>query len=218
MLTVKARDRVSRRLFDAYVFARHEVIKKGYWGEIDWQARRVFSEITESVFLREAAWVILNSGMRERVVARSFGLVTEAFCGWSSSKAIIRRKSACRRQALIAFGHQRKVDAICAMAEVIANIGFDRVKNSIESDGVSYLQMFQYIGPVTSYHLAKNIGLDVVKPDRHLIRVTAAAGFSCPSDMCKVIGDATGDRVGVVDIVIWRFASFTPGYERHFRC
>ena len=42
----------------------------------------------------------------------------------------------------------------------------------MRTEGVNYLTTFDQIGPVTAFHLAKNLGLDVVKPDRPLVRMT----------------------------------------------
>jgi hypothetical protein len=46
---------------------------------------------------------------------------------------------------------------------------------------------FPMIGPVTSFNLAKNIGLDVAKADRHLSRLAANVGFSDVPSLCRCI-------------------------------
>ena len=41
------------------------------------------------------------------------------------------------------------------------------------------------MGPVMRYHLARNIGLDAVKPDRHLVRLTKHFCFKDAYTMCE---------------------------------
>jgi hypothetical protein len=72
------------------------------------------------------------------------------------------------------------------------------------------------MGPATSHHLAKNIGLDVVKADRHLLRIAEKAGYNCPDELCETISEYVGDKKSVVDVVIWRFAATQSNYLDFF--
>jgi hypothetical protein len=58
--------------------------------------------------------------------------------------------------------------------------------------------------------------LDVAKPDRHLLRVSKALGFKSPQALCSTISDFTGEKVAVVDLVIWRFATIEQDYLAFF--
>ena len=78
------------------------------------------------------------------------------------------------------------------------------------------LKSLPYIGPVTCYHLAKNIGLQVAKPDRHLTRLANHTGYNDVQLFCEDISRQTGDSIPAVDIVLWRFASITEGYLDFF--
>jgi hypothetical protein len=207
---------VQRRLVDAYVSAREEVISRGFAFEIDWHYLLDLNELTEMHFLRESAWVILNSGMREAVIRRKFLSLSSAFCHWKSASAIVRSREVCRRRALAIFGHARKIEAIIAVAAEVESRGFDRVREGILTQGVDYLRTFSYIGSVTKFHLAKNLGMDVVKPDRHLMRVAERLGMESPVELCWLLARETGDRVGIVDVVIWRFATLRKDYLDHF--
>jgi hypothetical protein len=71
------------------------------------------------------------------------------------------------------------------------------------------LRKLPFIGPVTSYHLAKNLGIDVVKRDRHLVRLAVHLGFSSAEEMCGAFGDQVGEPISVVDIVLWRYCVLT---------
>jgi len=85
-----------------------------------------------------------------------------------------------------------------------------------EIDPINALQQFPYIGPATSYHVAKNIGFPVAKPDRHLCRFAELSGYQNPSDLCQALAEYIGDPIAVVDIVLWRFATLQHDYMTSF--
>lgn len=209
-------DVANASLIKSYRIAKETVIAKGFQWEIEWQAQRCFDNIDECEFLQEVAWVILCSGFRESVARKLFPSLREAFLGLQLASEIHANRKQCRRAALRVFKHVGKVNAILDIAAVVERMGYARVREIIRRDGVRFLQTLPYIGPITSYHLAKNFGLPVVKPDRHLQRITAAAGFRSPQEFCEMIANHVGDPVQVVDVVLWRYATLMPDYVKLF--
>ena len=205
-----------KKIVEIYMKVKEAVIEKGFAAEIDWQDGIRFSQTSESDFLREAAWVVLSSGMRETVIRQKFPAISEAFFFWRSASHIVRKLEQCRARALAIFRHRQKIKAIITIAEQIHVQGFEIFKTSIQRRGVEFIQTLPFMGPATSYHLAKNIGLDVVKPDRHLLRVAAVAGYDSPRLLCQSISESVGDRVSVIDLVIWRFATLNRNYTDYF--
>ncbi len=203
---------------ERYLEAKETVIAQGFAAEIDWQDGLDFDDVTESNFLQEAAWVILSSGMRETVIRRKFPAVSKAFLHWRSAKEIVAERRTCRCRCLSVFAHEGKADAILQVAEIVGSIGYEAVREKIQRKGVAFLQEFAYLGPATSYHLAKNLGLNVAKPDRHLVRVSQALGYGSAQELCQAIADLTGERIPVVDLVIWRFATLDRDYVAFFQC
>ncbi len=199
-------------LIDRYIDAKEIIINEGFESELDWQQTLDFTNSRESDFLREAAWVILSSGMRETIIRMKFPEITTAFLGFNNASDIIDNAVKCRSDAMKSFGHAGKIDAIISVAFRIVSDGFETIKNLISHYGVQYLQTFDFIGPVTSFHLAKNLGLNVSKPDRHLCRVAEVSGFGSVAELCENISKFTGDSVSVVDLVIWRFATIRSDY------
>jgi len=202
-----------QRVVDFYLLAKGIVIDEGFGSEIAWQNEVRLAKLNETAFLREAAWVVLSSGMRETVIRGKFPAFSQAFHNWTSAEQISDGAEDCRQRALRVFAHRGKVDSIIDIAGRIVREGFDSFKNKIDSEGVVFLQSLPFIGPATSFHLAKNVGLDVVKPDRHLVRVCALAGYKTPTDFCEEISNIVGDRLAVVDLVVWRYATINPGYR-----
>jgi endonuclease III len=203
-------------LASAYVKAKMAVLAAGYVHEIVWQKNVRTEELTERDLLRECAWVILSSGMRESVVRMKFSGIGEAFFEWSSAEAIVRHHDQCVSSALVLFGHKRKIEAIAKCARIIYEKGFELLRKELTSDPIDALQQFPYIGPATSYHVAKNIGFPVAKPDRHLCRFAELSGYQNPSDLCKALAEYIGDPIAVVDIVLWRFATLQHDYMTSF--
>lgn len=195
---------------------KERVVRSGYSREIDWQETRSLSRLSEREFLAESAWVILSSGMRQSVVARCYPSVSNAFGDWVSAGFVAANRQECERQALRAFNNPAKVGAIGSLCAKVDSIGFRRILEKVRAEGAGYLMTFDHIGPVTSFHLAKNIGLDIVKPDRHLVRMAGAAGCSCPEELCSNIAAVTGDRLSVVDVVLWRYATLDNRYSSLF--
>jgi len=204
------------RLVDAYGAARQHVIAAGYLAEIAWQQSRDIEAVTETEFLTQFAWVVLAAGFRDAVVRQKFPGILSAFKDFSSARAIMHQELECRKAALAAFGNRRKIDSILVAAQRVAKDGFDVIKARLTNGDVPYLQTFPFMGPATSYHLAKNLGMDVVKPDRHLLRITHATGYDSPERMCRDIGTFVGERLSVVDLVLWRYATLNPTYLEDF--
>ncbi len=205
--------RDGRTLASIYLDAKRAVIDAGWAWEIDWQASIKFDRVTEPVFLREAAWVILCAGMKETVVRSRFGQVSDAFLGWCSARGIVEARRACRRRALSAFKNVHKINAILSVADRVAALSFDWIRTQLLEQGVSYLQRLPFVGPVTSFHLAKNLGLQVAKPDRHLVRIAGALELPSVQSMCETIATEVLDPVSVVDVVLWRYATLHSDYR-----
>lgn len=193
------------RALDLFVCARQHLEQSPFASEIRWQATRRFPDFSETEFLREAAWVILCSGFREAVVRRNFAYISLCFCDWESAQVIAANANTCRSTALAGFHNPRKIGAIIQIAFHITKLRFPTLRSQIWEAPISTLRTLPFVGPVTAFHLAKNLGFDVAKPDRHLKRLANSMGFSSPQELCQRIADAIGQPVRVVDIILWRY-------------
>ena len=203
-------------IVSAYNLAKGIVLNAGYRTEIEWQASLDFDLITETDFLREHAWVALSAGMHERIIRRYFGIISPCFYDWQSARIIVEQENNCRNLALSYFNNPRKIDGIIKTAHIIASFGFASYKEEIRRNPLQTLQSLPFVGPVTCYHLAKNIGLPFAKPDRHLVRLANSVCYSDVQQLCKDISEHVDDSIPVVDIVLWRFASITDAYVSIF--
>ncbi len=162
-----------------------KLLELGYGEEIGWQ--RDLKECESNIqFAKEAIWVILNSGMKEQIARKISDRIYEALDSGRDISEV--------------FGHKGKVSAI---KYVLASSGKLFAEYVEAKDKIDYLQTIPFIGKITCYHLAKNLGHDCVKPDRHLVRV-ASKYKQTPDEFCEELSKATGERKCVIDIIIWR--------------
>lgn len=94
-------------------------------------------------------------------------------------------------------GRHRERSSVNAIASAVPQKHLERQK-------VAYLRSLPWIGDITCWHLAKNYGHDVAKPDRHLVRIAGDEGVH---GLCARLARESGDRVATVDLVIWRAAN-----------
>lgn len=172
------------------------LIEDGYGKEIDWQ-RSIKPVESLQVFCDEATWVILNSGMKEQIARQIWNRIKMA---WAEGKTTGS-----------AFGHKGKVAAI----DYIYANGLRLMKEYKAADNkIEYLQTIPFIGKITCWHLAKNYGEDVVKPDRHLVRI-ANYYKTTPDDLCEKLSKETGEKKCVIDIILWRGANLGIFSDEH---
>lgn len=181
-------------------------LANGFGKEIEWcENRPPFNAVTAQVFLAEYAWVVYNSGMKNSVIAAKWEDLRRAFL-WFDYKEICAYSDAVREKALNIFGNKAKVDAVIKMAKKMGSTPthFKYMKELIQKDPLTELIKFPFIGPTTKYHLARNLGFDFIKPDRHLVRLAKKYNMS-PEELCNQIHKETGRRLGVIDVILWRF-------------
>ena len=193
-----------------YSEARQQVEDLGFLNEIEWQRAQQPATVSESTFLREAAWVVMCSGFRESTVRKCFDFISLCFCEWESAQTIAFNSKVCVESALIVFGNRAKMEAVAAIAKLVAGQGFDNFFDAVTEDHLTELQKLPFIGPITAMHLAKNLGFEIAKPDRHLVRLCANLGFRGVDEMCEVFSNESGDSIRVVDIVLWRYCEQNP--------
>lgn len=183
-----------QELANHYFSAKEFVIEHGFQKEIDIVDNRIFEEQDGIDFFTEFVYVVLNAGMKNQVAEKIF----------------VRYA----KNGLGAVKHEGKRRAI-GKAERYYDTWFSILQKKISvNEKLDYLETLPWIGPITKYHLARNLGIDVAKPDRHLVRLAKSYGYKGDSgvqQMCEEIAKRTGDRIGVVDVVLWRNANLKVG-------
>lgn len=199
-----------------FIKASGYAVASGFDVAVEQQRTIRLDQLTERELLRESAWVVLCSGFRESIVRRYFGHISLCFCDWESAEAIVEAYPACKFAAKHVFANDAKLEGIVGIARHVVEVGFSNFKKAILCNPILALQGLPYIGPITVLHLAKNIGVDSAKPDRHLARVSSKLGFPDAASLCAAVACATGESVSIIDLIIWRFLAENPQGRRQW--
>ena len=161
-----------------------------YFQEQEHRRNLSFDQCTELQFFEEYIYAILNLGMREQTMRPIYDKFM-ASLDINDIKTRFPNKQ--RAAATEALNH-------CAR-------WFEELKCA--PDKVEYLGTLPLIGKTTKWHLAQNIGIDCVKPDLHLIRLSNQFGFDTPLSMCECIRSDIGDaeKLSVIDLILWRYCN-----------
>lgn len=179
-----------------------------YGDEIRRISSTKFDEVTPEFFFNECVWVIHATGFSAKAVGKFFPRLTEAYGTWqqASTRSFDRTwdkvKSVCNNKP--------KAKAVCGIAKIIGSgvstHGWEKFRQK-ELSAPEFLQKLPFIGSVTCYHLARNIGLlDSVKPDLHLVRMAKHWGYQDCTLMCKDL-KPENMKLGIVDYILWMSAS-----------
>lgn len=170
-------------------FEFHEkLVQSGYGSEIDW-AENLQPCVDSTSFFFHYLWVVCNSGMKNEIATKIYEKIVQAI---ADDKDISK-----------VFNHKLKVKAIKTVLKH-KEMFFDLFQNA--RDKISFLETIPHIGPITKYHLAKDLGVNTIKPDRHLVRIAKMYDTN-PFDMCEKIAKETGYKLITVDMVLWRSAN-----------
>jgi hypothetical protein len=194
-----AHRKLQERLIVGYLKAKQHIIAAGYADDIDWAEGLASVQPDARYVLCECAWVIVNSGFRYKVASKLWPRLIGVFHGWVAE--LIDQE--CLAPALAVLNHEGKIRAIIEIAGIIRDEGHERI--IAEAQDPPSLTRLPWIGTITCWHLAKVLGVDCVKPDVHLQRAAKAAGKDSPLTLAEAIRDGMGDRLTVIDSVLWRY-------------
>ena len=173
-------------VYGFYEAAKKEITVRGYAGEAEYVNNLHFNKLEVKELFYQYVFVVVSSGMKNQVAMKIY----DKF-----------RRSGDDPDTI---GHPGKREAIRRAGRKYPWWFSDLQKST---DKLEYLETLPWIGPITKYHLARNIGLDCAKPDRHLMKLAERFEFKDVQAMCQSIADRTGDRIGVVDVILWRYCN-----------
>lgn len=187
------------RLLEGYIDAKCCVVNAGYQEDIDWAEGLASIKPTLHYAFREHGWVVVNSGFRYAVARKLWPRIYEAFEDFDLDSV----NDSCLEKALQVLNHSGKMGAVLKMAKLLRTEGLEQVLKDAQNP--PKLTRLPWIGKITCWHYAKVLGADVIKPDVHLQRAAEAAGFEKAIDLARVLQEGTGDRLTVIDSVLWRY-------------
>lgn len=177
-------------LIDFFKDAKIYCLMEGHKEEIEITRKRTFNQMKPLNLIQEYVWVVINSGMKNQVAEKIYARF------W-------------KEQDFDVIGHPGKREAI-----IKAFLKYKQWFKDLQQapDKIEYLGSLHYIGKITKYHLARNLGIDCAKPDRHLVRLAERFNFVDVQEMCQYISIKTGERIGVVDVILWRYCNLKGAY------
>lgn len=179
---------------DHYAKIRDAVAADPEWApQITW-SEQVRRPRTAIAMASEITFVICNSGMHHKAARSMFERVSGAI----DADARANRPIALTRTDM---GHDGKREAVQYIWNHRTAL-FSDLQKIADADLPDWLEKLPWIGPITKYHAAKNLGADVAKPDRWLDRIAVLTGETVDG-LCRRLADASGDRVATVDLVLW---------------
>jgi hypothetical protein len=173
-----------------YTKIKAYVLDAGFsWEILEVEQVLKFPCSSKEVFLKQYIWVIVNAGLKYQVGVQIFYRILFALHF--------------QKPLEMAFNNKKKTDAIYFVINNLTAI-FHNYKNA--QDKISFLEKLPFIGPTTKYHLARNLGHNICKPDRHLVRISESYHIT-PNELCSSVSEISGDPIGVVDVILWRAAN-----------
>ena len=171
-----------------YLTLKERIIDAGYENDVTW-ADNVKPPNDVYDFLFEFIFVVCNSGMKAQIAVGIYRKIIEAMENGNPVWSV--------------FKNFHKVNAINHVWGM-KNHYFCEYRKA--EDKLEFCESLPYMGRIIKYHLAKNLGVDCIKPDRHLVRIAKKFGTNAFS-LCENISKKTGDSLNTVDTVIWRAAN-----------
>jgi hypothetical protein len=157
----------------------------GYVEDHTWSEQLAPPE-TADEFASAAVYVIANSGMSYPVAQHVY----------RRCMAALNRGSSARR----VFGHKGKATAMNWIWRERERLF---VEFQAAADKLEFCELLPWIGPTTKFHLAKDLGVDVAKPDVHLARL-AKRDRTTVDRLCARLATLTGYRRATIDTILWR--------------
>ena len=174
-----------------YAIIKEIIIADGYKNEIEW-INNIPNPIDKDLFFREYSWVVINSGMNNKIAKQIY----KNF--WNNGIPDFS-----------AINHPNKNEAL---KKVYSRLNLYFLHFTESKNKLMFLKSLPHIGDITKYHLARNLGLNYAKPDRHLVRISGLFKYPNVQEFCKKLSVLTKDTIGIVDLVLWRFATLYPNY------
>lgn len=160
--------------------------------QIEWCKAVKFPETPEKMAW-ELIYVICNSGMKHSVAAQIFERVRSAI---TQGRPVT--------DGLKHPGKAKAIDWIWNRRVMLRK----QARYLKDEDLVEWCGKLPWIGGITGFHAAKNLGANVAKPDRWLVRMGLLGGETT-DEICQRISKATGHRVALVDLVLWWGAAYS---------
>jgi hypothetical protein len=179
-------------------------------------------QVTGTDFMGQCAWAIYGAGFKFDVLAPKWPELQAIYLHWDVQQ-IVEQAETVKEAALKIIGHQGKVEAILTIAGKLSQ-GWPDIRSTLldllswDANGIpvetqpfiKYLDALPWVGEVLASYIAKNIGVDSIKPDLWMLRLAKwleyKPGKSGVWDMARDFQSLNDERINVIDTVCWNWA------------
>lgn len=165
--------------------------------------------ITPQSFLREYAWVVYASGFKVEILAKKWKNLSSAYFNFDPIRIPTSAEdfAMLRQKVFEVIAHQNKFKAIMVTMMLVKK-EWEILKRRVLTGRIDDLKQLGYIGNVTKYHLARNLGIcDTGKPDIHIVRLSKHFGYNSPMKFIDKAAEIAKVKRGIVDLAMWAYAS-----------
>ena len=168
-------------------------------------------------FARACAYVILAGGFSQKTAKKIHVQICDALCAGADADALFQF-----------FHNKNKINAIVKIWQNRDKLCDEYYAQKTLDDKLAFIQKLPHIGKITSHHLARNLGENVVKYDIWIQRLGVVFAQQKQSSKCKVqssiidnqklnpqikkycddmfayLAVQTNLPIGYIDVVLWK--------------
>lgn len=175
-----------------------------YCRERDYDTKWVYKVSPDTIapqeFFEEYIWVVYACNFDVTHLEDLWKPLREAYGKYDS----LDRTS--RQGVLDVINSERKWNAVYRTALIMQGFGWNEFRK-LCLDEIDSMTSLGFIGPVTKFHLARNLGFDVAKPDRWMCRIANRLGWESVNSMCEYLSKKYSMSMKEIDITLWKYVS-----------
>jgi hypothetical protein len=172
----------------------------------------IYREVGVREFFREYTWVVFASGFRADIVRSKWRAIRNMLGEFDP--AFVRKRGYEKLLEDSPIKNRNKVRALLKGSLIITEAWVEELRGIEDPEELrARLRALPYIGEVTVWHLMRNLGVDVFKPDRHINNLSELLGTDPEGLFEQIVEAGRADYTGVADYILWRACASLGGAQ-----
>lgn len=148
-------------------------------------------------FVCEVIYVILASGFSQKTAKKKYFEITEYLKSLGTNVPDLE-------MLLAIFNNKNKMSAIKKIWINKNDLSRNYYQLQDDKSRMKFLLNLPFIGPITQNHIARNLGINTVKPDIWIMRLSNAFGYKDYHEMFEEVHKLTNYPIGYIDVILWK--------------